>query len=256
MYAGKMTIDNILENEYRTAYFTFAPYMRHGPHLPLTASIKIAQAIAVEIGRRIGAFVLPVQPFAPCLEFSDRYNVCVDSGLLYNMILDIARNLQRQGFTRLVLHQGFWGTSILYHATRHINATENIKTVFVNPTELAASHGGVLQGVGDVHAGELHTSLMMYLHEDCVNADKIDGIDYIPDANPKCLNYKSLDSYCPNGVWGRPSLAGADKGRKLFIQAVELSVIHISEAFAFMDRNSDYTGGRETQWRHTPQWKY
>jgi creatinine amidohydrolase/Fe(II)-dependent formamide hydrolase-like protein len=245
MYAGTMTADQVAEKNYLTAYFAIAPFMGHGPHLPLTASIMIAKAFAEAICSRIGAFMLPVQPFGTFLEHDEKYNINVDSGMLYEMVLDITRNLQKQGFRKLVIHQGFRGLSILYHLTRHINASENIKTVLVNPCVLAEERGGILQGVGNFHACELQTSLMMYLHRDCVREDKINNIDFVPDVPPQYLNYKSLSAYCPGGVWGHPSLANAAKGEKLFITGVGRSVAYINEAFAFMIKNGDYAGGLE-----------
>jgi len=245
MYAGTLTADQAAAKNHQTAYFAIAPFMGHGPHLPLAASIMLARSFAEEISSRIDAFMLPVQPFGAPFEYDGQYNVCVDSGMLYEMALDIARNLRRQGFRRLVLHQGYRGLSILYHLTRHLNAAENIKTALVNPFELLHAYGGILDGDGNYHACELQTSLMMHLYPDSVRYGKIRDIDFVPDVPAQYLKYKPPGAYCPDGVWGRPSLASAEKGEKLFLKGVELSTAAIREAFAFMDANGDYTGGRE-----------
>jgi creatinine amidohydrolase len=243
MYAGKLTADGAIEKGYHTAYLAVAPFMRYGPHLPLTAGIIIAEALAEAISTRIDAFMLPVQPFAAFLGGDEKYSVFADSALLYEMLLDIAGNLSRQGFRRLVLHQGYRGLSILYALTRHINASGIIETVLVNPCDLAeARHGGILQGDGNIHACELQTSLMAYLRPDYVKADRIRDIDYVPDIPAHYLNFKPISAFCPDGVWGRPSLATAEKGRKIYDKAVELSTAYIDEAFAFMHKNGDYTG--------------
>jgi len=243
MYAGVLTAGRVAAEGFQTAYFAVAPYTRYGPHLPLTAGILIARSFAEAISSRIGAFMLPVQPFGTLFEHAEKFNVRVDPGLLYEMVLDIACNLRRQGFRRLVLHQGFRGMSILYPLTRHINADGVIDAAFVNPCDLAESRGGILSGDGNFHACEAQTSLMLYLHPACVRADKIRGADFVPDVPPQYLQYKPLSAYCPDGVWGRPSLADAEKGEKLFRRGVELSAAAIDEAFAFMDKNGGYAGG-------------
>ena len=240
-----MTADEFAAQNYEIAYFPVASFTQHGPHLPLTTDILIAQALGEEISSRIDAFMLPVQPFGTCMEQDDKYSTGVDPGLLYEMLLDIARELKRQGFRRLVLHQGYSGLGVLYPLTRTLNATGGIKTVLVDPCGLVAECGGLLQGESNFHACELQTSLMMHLYPECVRVEKMCGIDCVPDVLLSHLSYKPMLAYCPDGVWGHPSLASAEKGMKLFEKAVELSVDYISEAFSFMDKIGDYTGGRE-----------
>ena len=242
MRAMNITADASVAANYEKAYFPIAPFMPYGPHLPMTTGILIAEALAVAIGSRIGAFVLPVQPFGAFLENNEKYNICVDSGLLYDLVLDIASNLRNQGFKRLVLHQGFRGLSILYPLTRHINSAGIIQTVLVNPFDPAEAQGGVLEGAGNVHACELQTSLMLYLNPKLVDEDKMRGADFVPDVPPHYLDYKPLSAYCPGGVWGRPSLASAEKGRKFFDIAVESSVAYINDVFEFMSKNGGYAG--------------
>ena len=245
MYSGMMTVDEAAANNYKTVYFPIASFTQHGPHLPLTTDILIAQALGAEISTRINAFMLPVQPYGTCMEQADKYSTGVDPGLLYDMVADIARELKRQGFRRLILHQGYSGLGVLYPLTRSLYAIEGIKTVLVNPYSLVAGCGGLLQAEGNMHACELQTSLMMYLNAECVRADKIEGIDHVPNLPPSHLSYKPMLAFCPDGVWGCPSLAGAEKGKMLYEKAIELSVEYINEAFAFMDKHGDYTGGRE-----------
>ncbi|MCL1795468.1 MAG: creatininase family protein [Clostridia bacterium] len=243
MNACDMTADQVVDRNWRTAYLPVAAFVQHGPHLPVTSGMLVTHALGEEISSRIDAFMLPVQPFATCLEQQDPYSVGVDPGLLYDMILNIARELKRQGFTRLVIHKGYHGLTVLYPLTRHLNAAEGIHTVLVDPCALVADQG-LLQGTGNFHACELQTSLMMHLFSECVRRDKIYGIDCVPQAPPQRLSYKPMAAYCSDGVWGRPSLASAEKGEKFFRAAVDLSTAYIQDVFSFIDSNGDYTGGR------------
>jgi creatinine amidohydrolase len=247
MYAGDLTADKFNSMNYTTAYLPIASFEPHGPHLPASAGILIANALGEKISTLVNAFMLPVQPFGNCVDNKNNNAAFVDPGILYEMTLDLALEAKRQNFNKIIIHQGFNGMSVLYPLTRHLNANEGIKTVFINPYMLA-HQSGLLDGKNNYHSCELHTSLMLYLHPELVNKDNINGIDFVPEVTPDYLNYKPLSAYCPNGVWGYPSLASKEKGERLFSAAVNLSVKHINDAFDFMEKNGDYTGGREKEW--------
>ena len=248
MFAGELTINNVAEKNYDTAYFPIASLEQHGPHLPLTTDIIIAYAFAEKISTEIDAFMLPVQPFGTNYEQADKFSIGLDAGLIYEMALDIARELKRQGFKKLVIHQGSPGLRVLYPLTRHINANEGIKAVILKPFELLPEIGGILSTGGNYHACEIETSLMLYLDEASVRKDKIYNIDFVPDVPVKYLDFKSLTAICPNGVWGNPSYATREKGQKLFEAGIEICTQHIIKAFNFMDGIGDYSGGREKEY--------
>jgi creatinine amidohydrolase len=247
MFAGNLTIFEIENKKFTTAYFPVAAFNQYGPHLPLTTDIIITHVFADKISTVLDAFMLPVQPFATNYEHGgDNYSIGLDADVFYEMVLDIAVELKRQGFTRLVIHQNSKELiSPLYPLVRHINAIVDIKAVYVNPFGFLSKTKGILDNENNYHACEIETSLMLYLNEDSVRKDKIAGIGFIPDMPVKCLSYKSLPALCPNGVWGYPSYATKEKGRRLFEAGVEACVNFIAEAFKFMDDIGDYTGGRE-----------
>jgi creatinine amidohydrolase len=246
MYGGKHSADYIAEKKYATAYFPIASFEQHGPHLPLTTDIVIAYAYAEEISTKIDAFMLPVQPFGTNYEHAgNRFSVGLDADIVSEMVLDIANEIKRQGFSRLVIHQGHGGLFVLSPLVRHLNANIGLKTVLVNPLELALSKEGILEGKDNLHACEAETSIMMHLDGDYVRMDKLEGIDFIPNEPRSFLNYKSIPALCENGVWGMPALATKEKGRLLIDAGVELSIKYIQKAFDFMDNNGDYSGGRE-----------
>jgi len=248
MYAGELTINDVADKKFDTAYFPIASLEQHGPHLPLTTDLIIAHALSEEIASNLNAFMLPVQPFGTNYEHAgDPFSIGLDANLMYEMVLDIARELKRQGFKKLVIHQGSAGLRVLYPLARHLNAIEGIKTVILKPFELM-QNDNVLSTTGNVHACEMETSLMLYIDETSVRKDKIENIDFVPDVPAKYLDFKSLTAICPNGVWGSPSHATKEKGRILFEKGVEICTQHIISAFDFMDTIGDYSGGREKEY--------
>lgn len=247
MFGGKFTADYHVEQKYEIAYFPIASFQQYGPHLPLTSSILVTHALSEQISTELNAFMLPVQPFSTNYEHDgDKYSVGLDAGLVYEMVLDIANELKRQGFNKLVLHQGHGGIFMIFPLVRHINANVGIKTVLVNPFDLfVAEDKGIIETKDNLHGCEVNTSLLLHVNEELVRKDKMIGVDFVPDKPRSFLNYKSIPAICPDGVWGHPSYATKEKGQKLFETFTQLSVAYIREAFDFMDRTGDYTGGRE-----------
>ena len=137
MFAGELTINDVQDKKFDTAYFPIASFEQHGPHLPLNTDIIVAHAFSEKISTAFDAFMLPVQPFGTNYEQAgDKYSIGLDAEIVYEMVLDIVRELKRQGFKKIVMHQGSPGLRVLYPLTRHINANEGIKTVILKPFEL------------------------------------------------------------------------------------------------------------------------
>jgi len=85
----------------------------------------------------------------------------------------------------------------------------------------------------DIHAGELASSLMLHLAPEAVKGR---GVDHVPEAAKGCLDFVSFASLCPDGVWGRPGLASAEKGEKALEAAVQRTVEYIEGTFAHLAR--------------------
>jgi creatinine amidohydrolase len=83
----------------------------------------------------------------------------------------------------------------------------------------------------DVHAGELATSLMLHLAPDAVGEP---GSDCVPDVDNDYLDFVCFSKLCPEGVWGRPGLASAEKGREALEIAVSQTIAFIEESFAHL----------------------
>ena len=73
----------------------------------------------------------------------------------------------------------------------------------------------------DYHAGELETSVVLYLSPERVKGRAKEEYPKIP----KPFVIKNKMKYWPGGVWGDPQKASAEKGRK----AIELMVEKIAE---------------------------
>jgi Creatinine amidohydrolase len=77
----------------------------------------------------------------------------------------------------------------------------------------------------DMHAGEAETSILLHRYPDVVRPG-YDTTDHLADDRRHLLT-EGVHSYAPEGVIGRPSLASADKGRRLLDAFSGLFKLHL-----------------------------
>jgi len=211
---------------------------QHGHHLPVHTDIAITQAYANLLGERLDAFVLPCLPISTCREhMGKKGSVWMAPDTFYAMLKDIVMSLYEQGFSRIVVVQGHGGIFVLPPLIRQLNATMN-PALKVIKVELGQFSGelrarGILVSAEGLHAEEYETSVMLHLRPDLVHMDK--AVDFVPSVPREYQNYMSLLSVCPDGVWGQPTLATAEKGRLVLETGAELGAAHVTKLFGLMD---------------------
>jgi creatinine amidohydrolase len=141
---------------------------------------------------------------------------------LLNLVLDIARSVERHGFTRLLIVNGHGGNDGLLQAAAAQASSVGFRVASVSYWNLApaalASTGD--RGIG--HAGEAETSIALHLQPEAVDQSALpDGID-LPVARRAQVAarhgvyeppWPERDS--PAGVMGRPSAAEAETGKRI-----------------------------------------
>ena len=214
---------------------------QHSHHLPVSTDVLLAQAFGNHVGERLGAFVLPALPISTCYEHKgSRGSVWMRADTFFAMLHDIVLNLHEQGFNRIVVIKGHGGIFVMDPTIRHLNATYmpklrvcQLEPFFPDVNGIFETKRNVNFGVGEVHSGESETSVMLHLHPDLVKMDR--AVDCLPDVPRTYLQYGSVFRYSPDGVWGNPTLATAEKGRRYFEFCIDESVKHIEKVFEMMD---------------------
>ena len=214
---------------------------QHSYHLPVTTDILIAQAFGDRIGEIMQGFVVPCLPISTCYEHKgSRGSVWMRADTFFTMLCDIVLNLHEQGFNRIVVIKGHGGIFVMDPAIRHLNAAHmpNLRVCQVEPffpdkDGIFETARNVNLGIGEVHSGESETSVMLHLHPELVKMER--AVDCLPQVPRSYLQYGSVLRYSPEGVWGIPTLATAEKGRRYFEYCVDESVKHIENVFALME---------------------
>ena len=212
------------------AILPLGSFEQHGPHLPLGTDIYIVEALAEGIAERLGAFLLPAQPITTCYEHHGKIgSVHFSADVFYKFIVNIVENMHRKGFNRIVILQGHGGIFILEPAIRYLNATYPALAAIIVGAEAPPGPDNPLEP-GGIHADDMETSLMLHLHPELVKMAS--AVDFIPEKPRPYLNYGSIFTLSPSGVWGNATKATAEKGKWMYDNAVGEAVRKIEALFA------------------------
>ncbi len=216
---------------------------QHGPHLPLDVDMLLASSVALAAGERRPdkILVLPVVAYGytgHVMDFPGTINIHYQHFIEH--VLDICKSLAYHGFKRIMLLNGH-GSNMpnLDLVARRCNLETDAQCAFaawwslltVDPEFLPRWRESKFPG-GCAHAGELETSVYMYLAGDDVRTEHIqDGTISFNEENSR---YRWVDlfaagpvqvtswtsSYSESGILGQATLATAEKGRIAFEEAV------------------------------------
>ncbi len=231
MYLDQLTspeIENLSKNI--PVIIPIAATEQHGPHLPLATDRMIGAYFLDQLNQEISSKLLIVPPISVgCsvhhMDFLGTLSLTHDT--FTAVVEDLVQSLLEHGFDRIILFNSHGGNKGIAQVLLESLGPELDKMVLVTWWELAPQALAELSesGIGGVgHAGEFETSLMLHIAPDLVNQDLIiKGANQptYPWAEADMLRssqaklYRSMFEMTPNGVFGDPTKASADKGQKI-----------------------------------------
>ncbi len=232
MYDVTSTSPELEESGVEIAVLPVGSIEQHGPHMPLSTDWAQAEAVSRGVAERLNAFLLPGIPYGNSqVHAGFRGSVSLSPDTLGAMVEDIVLSLTDQGFRRVVVVNCHGGNLVLKLAVRALNLNQDTcKVILVQPWLDAAEsiHRILASAREEQHAGELETSVMMHLAPEQVGDTRI---DHVPDVGPEYFDYAPMKEFCPDGIWGRPSLATEEKGRQVLAAMIEATVSRVEETF-------------------------
>jgi creatinine amidohydrolase len=220
-----MTMEDILaEKKINTPVIVpFGTVEQHGSHLPLSTDTCQAYAIAVRAADSSTSIVAPPVHYGQCSSTRNHPGtITIGGDTLRSLAKDIIRSFSNQGFTRIVLFSGHAGrihmAALREAAETCVQENHSLKLAVVCDLDLVKETvGDLLETPQDGHAGEIETSRMLYLHPDAVREPAGEGYPSLPQG----FVVPDPERYWPDGVWGNPRAATAEKGRQIVERAAE-----------------------------------
>ncbi|MEZ6068480.1 MAG: creatininase family protein [Planctomycetaceae bacterium] len=214
-----------LDRDQTLVIVPIAAVEQHGPHLPTGTDSIICTALAEAIESRLQqrTLLLPTSWHGASAHHL-RFGATLDSPLdnYLHTLGDLLRSLLRDGFLRIMLLNGHGGNVDPLRVVLRIVQLDFPNALLVGGSYWAGAQDIIereLEGehrfVG--HACEFETSMILYLRPDLVRMEELrDAGTLIPDQIDGLFVSRDMRQRTSAGCTGRPDLATADKGRRLF----------------------------------------
>lgn len=204
----------------------------HGSHLPLGTDSFQAADVCRLLATRRRLFVAPTLPYGVCRSSSQLPGtLTIRTETLKALAMDIVRALYQQGLRNFIIlsgHAGGTHNATLLDAGECLMAElDEARVAVVTEYSLAAGEGqDIVATRGDAHAGEIETSRMLATRSHLVKG--LSPAEF--PSFPRHILVRNKQRYWPGGVWGDPSKASAEKGRRieaLVVDALDRLVIEL-----------------------------
>jgi creatinine amidohydrolase len=233
----------------RIAVLPIGSFEQHGDHLPLITDSTVACAIAAAVAEQYSLFLLPPVTIACSHEHAGwPGTVSIRSVTLAAIISDIAESLQQSGIEKVVLVNGHGGNYVLSNVVQEANVGGTRMALFPQRAdwETARRAAGLASSAhDDMHAGEIETSLLLYVRPELVR-DSYKEADHLAE-RPHLLEL-GMRGYTKSGVIGQPSLGSAAKGKAVLASLTDTftGTLQILEATSsrISDGTNSPTSGR------------
>lgn len=222
-------IDEISREE-TLVVLPIAAVEQHGPHMPTATDSIISTAIAEQVEQNLNESLLLLPTlWLGASQHHLRWGATLTSHVenYETLLCEICESLLDDGFRRVLILNGHGGNigpmqiSLRRLQVDYQNCLLMAASYWsIAEAEIASLMEGECKTVG--HACEAETSLIMYLRPDLVQKSEIDNfIDYVPDMIDGVYICRDMFQRTQKGATGRPDLASADKGEKMFSAIVD-----------------------------------
>ncbi len=209
---------------------------QEGTHLPLGVDTFVAESLANEVAKETDALVGPPLPLGYSewfLEFSGTISLKLET--VTQVLREYTSCLIRHGFRKLIFINGHAGNSTAVDVVaRECTLSQSARIAMVEIWKIANS---LAKDIPDLkenafkHAGEIMTSVMLYLHPDMVTMDRA-RVEYVksgkgPFKSKSSLGpaefkgfevrlYERTEKLTESGIMGDPLSSTEKKGEVIF----------------------------------------
>ncbi len=202
--------------ETKTIVFPFGTVEEHGSHLPLNTDSFIIQEALKSAAKKKKFFLAPILSYGVCTTTKDHPGtISITPETLRRFAYDLVTEAYKKGLRNFLLVSGHGGSlhmsALKETAEVLIEQLSDVKIAVFSPYDLLWRELSEITATpNDSHAGELETSMMLFLTRDLVKGRAPEEYPRIP----KPFVVKDKVRYWKGGVWGNPGKASAKKGEK------------------------------------------
>ena len=235
-----MLLENITMSEFKkhlektkTIIFPFGTVEEHGNHLPLNTDTLIIYESLKRVIQKRKVFLAPPVYYGVCTSTSQHPGtISITPETLRRLVFDIVRDAYKKGLRNFFLITGHGGglhSSAMKEAAEIlVEELKGITIAVLCPYDILHKELSELaETPNDSHAGEIETSLVLYLAPELVKGSSREEYPKLP----KPFVVKDKLKYWRGGVWGNPAKADRDKGKKVMDLIVKkiIEIIDIAE---------------------------
>lgn len=207
----------------------------HGPHLKLKNDFLIAEYLKQRVLRQADVVVAPTlnYHFYPAfVEYPGSTSLRLETAR--DMVADICRTLARFGPRRFYVINTGISTLRALKPTADLLAADGILLRYTNLRITEPVEKTLRQQEGGTHADEIETSIMLFIAPDSVDMKKAVKDYHAEKGTGGLTRDPSREGvYSPTGIWGDPTLATREKGRKV-TEALVTGILHEIEVLRQM----------------------
>lgn len=200
----------------KTIVFPFGTIEEHGSHLPLNTDAFIIQEALKAAAKKKKFILAPVLYYGVCTTTKNHPGtISITSETLRRLAYDLVMDAYKKGLRNILLISGHGGSlhmsALKETAEILIEQLKGVRIAVFSPYDLLWKELSALaETPNDSHAGEIETSMMLWLAPDLVKGRSAEEYPSIP----KPFIVRDKIKYWPGGVWGNPKKASAEKGEK------------------------------------------
>jgi creatinine amidohydrolase len=219
----------------RTIVFPFGTIEEHGSHLPLNTDSLIIQEVLKLVAKKKKFFLAPIVYYGVCTTTRGHPGtISISSETLRRLSADLVIESYKKGLRNFLLISGHGGSlhmsALKESAEKLVEEMKDIRIAIFSPYDVLWKElSEIAETPNDFHAGEIETSIMLYLAPELVKGRSPEEYPKIP----KPFVVRNKMKYWPGGVWGNPQKASADKGKK----AIKLMVEKIAEIIGTTEKH-------------------
>jgi creatinine amidohydrolase len=211
----------------RTIVIPFGTIEEHGSHLPLNTDSLIIQEALKLVAKKKKFFLAPIVHYGVCTTTRGHPGtISISSETLRLLSTDLVIDSYKKGLRNFLLISGHGGSlhmsALKESAEMLVEKLKDIRIAVFSPYDVLWKElSEIAETPNDSHAGELETSMVLYLAPELVKGRAPEEYPKIP----KPFIVRDKVKYWRGGVWGDPQKATAEKGKK----AIELMIEKIAE---------------------------